>query len=215
MALTFPLPITDFFSGLKLTVLSFDLSEAVLSNETGGGEILASDYGPRLWTGSISLHVAKHRDQAAITAKINTLRQAGRSFYIFDPTLKAPRLDPDGSILGASTPTIASVEADNRHLSLADLPAGYVISAGDMLSFIYGGRQALHQVVVGATADGAGATTPIEVIPHIRPTAANGTAVTLVSPACKAVLLPDSVSTGSKSGNLTSGVSFQFRQTLR
>lgn len=215
MALTFPLSISDFFKGLRMTVISFDLSESSVSVETGGGEILRSDVGPRLWEGSVSLLIAEHRDQAAITAKINTLRQAGREFYVFDPTLKAPRLDPDASILGSATPTISSIATDNRHLSIEGLPAGYKLSAGDMLSFVYDGRQALHQVVVGAAANSGGITGLIEVIPHIRPTAAIGADVTLHQPVCKAVMLPDTVNTGAKSGNLTRGVSFKFRQTLR
>lgn len=215
MSLTFPLSLGDFFSGLKIKIVSFDLSESLVSNETGGGEILRSNVGPRLWEGVVSIVPAKHRDQAAIVAKINTLRQAGREFYIYDPTLAAPRYDPDGAMLGVATPTVSAVSADNRNLSIDGLPVGYEISAGDMVSFTYGGRNGLHQFVSGGVADVTGATPPMEVSSHIRPIVPVGKAVRFINPICRAVLVPGSVKTGMKSGLHTDGISFSWRQTLR
>lgn len=215
MALTFPLSISDFFKGLTVKVVSFDLSEAMINVETEGGEILTSDAGPRLWSGVVNVVAAKHREQSVITSKIQTLRQSGREFFIFDPTLNAPRLDQNGSILGAAMPTISAVATNNRELSIQGLPPSYEISAGDMISFTYGGRQALHQFVSGGTASGLGTTGMMDVVPHIRPTAPTGTVVQLFNPVCRAVLVPKSVKAGVKSRLHTDGVSFSWRQTLR
>ncbi|MBP2160260.1 MULTISPECIES: hypothetical protein [Asticcacaulis] len=52
MALNFPLSISDFFGGLKIQSMSFDLPESlVATGTTGAGEILTADLGARLWTG--------------------------------------------------------------------------------------------------------------------------------------------------------------------
>jgi len=217
-ALTFPLPLVDFFAGLKISTMPFDLGESLLSSQTGGGEIITVDNGPRLWSGSVSVPPNYHVPMRQVEALAHTLRQGGRSFFVTDTTAGYPAADPDGTTLGASTPAIASLDADNKRLTIDGLPAGYVLTRGDMLSFTYGSptRHALHQIVTSSvTADGAGLTPLFEVTPFIRPGAAVDAAVTLVQPYCKAVLVPGSYQAGVRNPGMTSGFSFSFQQTLR
>lgn len=113
---------------------------------------------------------------------------------------------------------IATLNGNSRELQLSGLPVGYVLTPGDMLAFSYATspvRFALHRVVVGGAADGAGLSPSIEVVPHIRPGAAVGAAVTLVRAPCKVLLMPDSVNFGNRGRRHTSGISFSFMQTLR
>jgi len=218
-ALTFPLPLADFFAGLEISTMPFDLSESLVSSQTGGGEIITADNGPRLWQGSVSVAPNYHVPMRQVEALAQTLRQGGRSFFVTDTTAGYPASDPDGTTLGAATPAIASLDADNKRLTIDGLPAGYVLTRGDMLSFTYGSsptRYALHQIVTSSvTADGAGLTPLFEVVPFIRPGAAVNAAVTLIQPYCKAVLVPGSYSGGTRDPAVTSGFSFSFRQTLR
>lgn len=216
-ALTFPLALNAFFDTLDIADVTFEAPEPINMSRTAGGEVIKSSLGPALWQGSVSLLPGSPEDIAAIEALLSLVGRPGASFMVYDPRKSGPRADPTGSILGASTPTLESVDADMRRLSIEGLPNGYVLSPGDMLAFTYGSnptRYALHRIIVGATADGLGVTPLFEVTPMIRTGATAGAAVTLVKPACKAVL-KDAASYGGGQFGVSSGPSFEFIQTLR
>lgn len=93
------------------------------------------------------------------------------------------------------------------------------LSRGDLrrLSFAYGdpARYALHQIVTATvTANGSGLTPLFEVVPNIRPGAATGLAVVLIRPFCKALILPQRSRPGLSRGLHTSGLAFDWGQTL-
>lgn len=214
MPLTFPLAIADFANTLRVQQVTFDSPENVQMSMTGGGEIVTAELAPSLWRGSVVLAASKHAQASATAALISTLRKPGRAFYIYDHSHMFPASDPTGSILGAATPAINSLNADTRQLSLKALPASYVLTAGDYLAFDYGSLRALHRLVEDVTADGTGTTAEFEVVPNIRPGAAVDDVVTLIRAACKAIIVPSSFSAGTKSGVNTSGLAFQWNQTL-
>lgn len=214
MAITFPVPLADFFLKMAKVSVQFTLPEVLESSRTAGGEVLTADLGTRLWYGTVGIAPEYHSEANEIEARLSILRQAGRSFLVSPSTKMYPRHDPDGLILGASTPTIHSM-VGVRELKLTGLPSGYQVGAGDYLSFEYSGKYALHQVVVGGTASGAGVTGNLEVTPHIRPGATAGLAVKLVKPICKAVYIPGSHQVPTSEGPFTGGGGFSFVQTLR
>ena len=217
MALSFPLA-TTYFGGLQINQGRVYLPESLEINVTGGGEVLSNDLGERLWVGDVTIAPRPHRIMAAVEAQLSVLRQAGRSFFAFDPRVPAPISDPTGSILGASSPVIASLAVNNRELTISGLPAGYVLSAGDNLSFAYGSaptRYALHQIVVGSTANGVGLTGLIEVTPLIRAGASVGASIVLIKPYCKAVYTPGSYQASTGGQVMSGGLSFSFIQSLR
>jgi len=219
-AMIFPLALDDFFGGLPLVVLGFDLGESTRISQTGGGEILTAEGpAPRLWRGSVSTRTHRHAVQRKLEAKARVLRQAGASFFVGDPTAAYPAADPMGSIHGSATPIIHTLDADNKRMRIGGLPSNYVLTIGDQLSFSYGSspaRYALHEVVTDqVTASSAGLTPLFEVSPFIRPGAITGLAVTLIRPVCKAVMVPGEFRAGERRPYLTTGFSFSFRQTLR
>lgn len=216
-ALTFPLSLAEFFDDIPRQAMPFDLSEATEISVTAAGDTLSADYGERVWTGGVTLAPRNHAEARRVEAKLRVLRQAGRSFMVYDVAAAYPAADPDGSILGASTPVIDTLNADNRRLRVSGLPAGYVLTGGDFLAFTYGSpaRYALHQIVTGIVADGAGLTGWFEVVPFIQPGAAVSAAVTLIRASCKAVIVPGTTTPGTRERNRTGGVTFQFRQTFR
>ena len=57
--LTFPLPLDQFFDLLPVETLTFDPSESVEIDETGGGEVLKATLGPDLWQGQLDLTVMR------------------------------------------------------------------------------------------------------------------------------------------------------------
>lgn len=220
MALTFPLSLAQFFAAMPFREdgVQFGLNAGVQSSQTQGGEIVTADVATRLWSGTVSLDTMRNDMADGVLARIDALTYAGRTFMAHNPRRRGPIADPLGAALGASTPQIHTLDANARELRLIGLPPGYVLTAGDMVAFSYGAvpvRFALHRIVVGGVADGAGLTPLIEVAPNIRPGASVGAAVTLIRPACKALIVPGSVSTGNRGRRHTSGIGFSFIQTLR
>lgn len=216
MALTFPLPVADFFGGLKIAATEFDLPSAVQTSRTRGGAVVQATLGNRLWRGRASIVPRYHGEADAIRAKLSVLSEAGATFLACPAHRIGPQADPAGVTLGAATPTIHTLVAGNRELRIAGLPVGYVLTAGDYLSFTYASsptRNAFHQLVSGGAADGAGLTPAMEVTPHIRPGAVTGAAVVLVRPHFKA-LMSGPVGFGAQAPRITSGISFDFVQTL-
>lgn len=218
MALTFPLSTAQFMDLLPIKEMTFELSEALETDETGGGEILTADLGARLWQGEIALGDMTPDEADTALALIDLLRRAGGSFMVHDRARPWPRSDWQGAALATFSPTIYALHASTRELRLAGVPAGYALRPRDGLAFAYGSnptRFALHRVVQGVAANGAGLTPQIEVVPNIRPGASVGTAIQLIKPACKAVIVPGSYQPGRRKARLTTGASFRWQQTLR
>lgn len=219
MALSFPLDLATFADTLLVQDVTCDLPEMVEQSRTAGGEQLMADMGERLWTGRVNLGAMLRTEIGRPETLIQVLKQ-GRTFQIYDRRRMYPLLDPTGSVLGAAAVTILALGADPRELSLAGLPVGYTLSAGDYLSFAYTSlsvtRQALHRVVdATVVADGAGQTPLFEVVPPIRPGAAAATAVTLKKAFAKAVMVAGSASPSTGRSTLYEGLGFDWVQTLR
>lgn len=216
MALSFPLDLPVFFEEIAPIATTFELGEAVLSNETGGGELVRSDYGTRLWYGSVTLHPRRPFRIEDLLALVRVLQDSRASFLLYP----AHKPNPTGG--GALTEPIGQINSlptNNRLITLKGLPASYKITRGDFLSFIYSSsppRYAFHQVVESINANGSGVTGQFEVVPPIRPGAAVDTGVQFNRPRLKAVMVPGSLSVVShpKRG-YAEGASFSWRQTLR
>lgn len=216
MALTYPLTLESFADILPVGSLTFHLPEQIVMSRTGKGEQLTADVGERLWQGTITLGRLSRAEAGRPEVLIDLIRQAGRSFLIYDRFRTNPTSDPTGTILGAATPTILALGGDARELSLTGLPSGYTLSAGDYLSFAYGGLQALHRIVPSTvSANGAGQTALFEVTPALRPGAVAGAAVQLKKAFCKAVAVAGSIEAASRSSTMTEGIAFDWVQTLR
>lgn len=218
MAYTFPLSLADFFAGLPIQTAVPDLTEAVEMSQSGGGEILTADVGPRLWKMDISIRPGYYADIEPIKAKLNLLRRAGRSLIVHAIPFKGPQSDPTGAILGASVVTLGAVHPDNREIGLEGLPVGYKITTGDFMSFTYGSnpvRYAMHQFVEDGVAGGDGSTNYIEISDFIRPGFALDTPVTLIKPSFKAVVVPGSTNPGRVGQRMIDGLQFSVIQTLR
>ena len=216
--LTFSLSLEDFADGLRVRALGWDLTENVRHTQNGGGEVLVSDLGPRLWRGSVKLAPDTFDGQRAAQALAQSLRTRGRTFFLSPWKSQYPAADPDGSILGAATPSLKSPTGGSDVVTLQGLPVGYDLRAGDYFSFAYGAsptRYALHQIfAVSGAADAAGEL-QVQVVPAIRLGAADGAAVTLVKPFCKAIIRPGSFKASEIGLAGADGFSFEFQQTLR
>ena len=215
--LTYPLSYAQFLGALRVAEVTFRLSHPQEHTRLGDGTVISASLGAALWTGTIRLAQANHPRHAQMEALISLMDQPGATFLCHDPRYVGPAGDPAGTVLGSRTVTIHTVASNLRELRITGLPAGYALSAGDMIAFQYGTnpvRHALHHIVVGGTASSTGLSPLLEVVPNLRLGAVAGLTVSLVRPACKARLLPDPTY-GSGRQALSRGASFDFIQTLR
>ena len=216
MALIYPLSRANFMDVLPIGEQSHFLPFSMELNRTGGGEQLGADLGERLWQGKITLGRLMRTEAGRPEVLSDLLCQGGRSFLLYDTRRSAPLLDPNGTILGAAAPTIHTLGVYPRELRIQALPPAYTLSVGDYLSFTCGTapvRYALHRVVNTVSAV-AGVTPLFEVSPALRPGVVTGTAITLIKPYCKAVILPGSVEMGVGRRTITDGISFGYVQSL-
>lgn len=211
------LTLTQFFGPLVKEVgARFYLPGARQNSRTAGGEVLSAVMGNSLWHGEVSAVAQGRQAVETLQAQFEYIDQTGESFLVH-PRLCSPAADPGGSKLASAAPTIYALPSDAFKIRLDNLPDGYTLKRGDFLSFQYGTdptRYALHRVYSSSvSADSAGRTPQITVVPHIRPGAVVGAAVTLIKPVCKAVIVPGSISWPGNSS--LERVSFEFIQTLR
>lgn len=216
---TFPLEFDDFLGLLPISGFSMTCPDQSETSQTGGGEILTNEVGPRLWRGKVDVAPRTRAEAIQIETLLDTASGVGRGFMATDITHQGPTSDPDGAALDGYSPVIDSLHGDNLRLRISGLPAGYVLTRGDCLAFEYGSsptRFALHRIAsLSKAADETGLTTWIEVSNSIRTGVAVAAPVTLFRPSCKALIVPGSISAGTTRRNRTDGVSFNFMQTLR
>ena len=191
MAITFPLALAAFADKLRTPSVKFKLQDNDEVSGLGSGQIITHDLAPKLWTGELSTVPMRTNEARELEALVNIVKRG--SFYLYDPRKAVPAKDPYGSLLGGSVVQINSLP-NAYSMSLKGLPAGYVLLAGDYLSFDYGSptRRAFHEVAETVTANGSGVTPVFEVGPFIRPGAAVDAIVTLRKPSMRAIIVPGS-----------------------
>lgn len=215
MTLSFPLSLNTFADKLKITTVQWQLKRWDQLSGMGTGDVIAAQLAPPRISGIVTLGALKHDDAAEVQAVIESLDGPMQSFYLYAPQKPFPRFDPDGSKLGAATVTTHTVGANNKSLRLQGLPSGYVLSVGDYLAFDYGTnpvRRGFHRIVEAATAPGSSITPLFEVRPHLRPGVTTGLAVTLIKPAAKVFIVPETFDPGTARALITEGMQFEVMQ---
>lgn len=185
MALTFPLPLADFWGRLPIAALALEPTDPIVTSRTRSGAVLTAQVGDMLWRGTATLAHRTEADSEFVRARLQLLRRTGGSFLVTPTQRRGPLADPRGEVLGHSAPTISRIDANRREIDLAGLPAGYVLSTGDYLSCAYGtgsNRRTFHQVQTGGCATVAGALEKIEVSPPVPSGVTASRPVVLVQP---------------------------------
>lgn len=206
MALTFPR--TDIVDPWNFATQSFTLPPRQETSTGADGTIWGKDFGPRLWLAQYGTGDLDHDSALALEAKLNSLRGVIHLFEAGDGRRPYPRAHKNGAF--NDTGKLKSGGDDNMSLSLSGLDAGFKLSVGDYLSFAFGTKRALHQVLEGVTADGSGDTVEFAVCPEVRPGFAIDAAVKLKKPSGLFLLVPGSVEALSEGPR--SNVIFQARQ---
>ena len=211
MSLSFPLSTAAFFDTLRLASFTFPPSYGQESSGTGGGKLIVKDLRPMLWSAQGATVDLSFDDFAAVSASLEAVAEAMGSFYAYDITKKYPIKDPTGSILGAASVIIDTITG-NYSIKLSGLPAGYIVSRGDFLSWNDGVSQMLHRAVETVTADGFGLTPLFDVRPKLSGASVTTTPVTLIKPTCEMMLVPGSFTHSDGSSVMSRILSFQAIQ---
>lgn len=217
MTLAFPYQLGTFANTLRIRSVSWMPLYQEEFSGIGTGEMLSAKLGPDLWVADVALADMYNAEAQQVSALIEGLGGSMQSFYLYNPLIPFPQYDPTGSILGASTPTILAINADNKRMSITGLPAGYRLTRGDMLGIDYGSptRRALLRILEASiTANGSGITGLFEIRPFFRPGIVAGLAVDLSHPAAKVKIVPGSLSIGPGQDISTTSIGFKVRQTL-
>lgn len=194
MALSFPLALTSVAYANQDG--DFDLDPSEITAPTWGGLVQSVNQGRRLWRMSYVTRPLREEEAFGLLADLRALKGSVRPFKALDPLRRFAIAYPGGytgmtkagggafngtAKLDAVAETLDAVTLDN-------LPAGFVLKKGDLLSFAFGStRQALHSVVEAGTANGSGVAT-VGVEPSVVPGFTLDADVALADPWCKARL---------------------------
>lgn len=214
MVLSFPLAADNFADLVRVHRVNWHLRHFEEMSGAGSGEWLTAKLMPDLWEADVQSVAMKHSEAYRLRGRLAALGSS-ETVMLYNPMQKWPQADPGGTIHGASTPVVASVNADRKRLAISGLPANYIITEADLIAIDYdtAARRALVQALETITANGAGATAQFEVRPILRAAIAGGDSVKLLKPAAKVKIVPASARV-EMIGATLARVSFMAVQTL-
>lgn len=193
MALPAILPPASFADLLRVADCSFVQNFQQQRSATGGGETHYADRAPSLWMAEITTPPAEHAETEAWTALANSRAGGLKTFLLHNHRLPFPSSDPDGSLLGSTTPKI-NVITDRLHVSFTGFPPSYIIPLGTFFGIVFDtSRYYLGQFVEARTANPiTGAVAATEIWPPL-PAMISGTPdVNLKKPPAKFRIVPGS-----------------------
>lgn len=174
MALTFPrdLPTLRFGPGSNLY-----LERQETMAPTRGGLVQVAEIGTALWRAKYQTVTLGEQAGMQWEGWIASMRAGARQFRMVHPSRRVARAYPggytgmtrhDGSGFGAGTCSITAIATTLDTVTLSNLPSSFVVSVGDLFSFVpTGSLQALHRVTEGGTA--VNGVIEVSVEPTIRP----------------------------------------------
>lgn len=196
MAITFPRDLPELPGNRVLfSQCSFNPMYQQTLAPTRGGLVQVANLGSDLWFMSFATSPLDYQVAMEYFAWLHSLRGGARTFKAWHPLRRYPYNYPNGvsSLTRAGggafdgTCTLTTIGASRDTITLTTLPASFVFSIGDMVSFPMGATQCLVRVMEAATANGSGQVT-LTVEPTLPLAAATGVTATVVKPWCHAVV---------------------------
>lgn len=195
MTITYPLNLLDSFPGWSV---EFDLLYRQEFSRTAGGVTIAKDLGTPLWQATYQTRSLNPNELDAWRARLKGVEGSVQRFTGWPSSRCYPIAYPKGTGMGpVDAVTVASVGADNKSVTLSDLPAGYTARVGDYMQI----GTKLYQIV--------SVDTDFEVRPHMAPGTAVGNSVILVQPAVPMIIIPGSLSSTVELATGRGAISFQ------
>ena len=204
-------PNTDILDLMPVETAPFALHRQRQYSKGADGTVYRADLAPPLWMCTITSVPMVHSLAQQVLALLQASEDDLSTFFVWDISLPAPQADPNGTILGAATPTIASIDSSNRMVTIQALPANYTLTRGDYISVLRASdskRQLFKVVDPTVVASSAGITPLFQLSPYIRTGMAVNDTVYLLKPAVEMVIQPGTLKVASQD-NLFTTLSFQ------
>lgn len=211
MSLTFP---RDMITGQCWDTARFVLSHRQELSRTAGGEVQAKDLGPPIWQASFETYPLSLDDADALEADFLTLNGSARTFYATPYLSRRAKALPAGHAFDLSAVAVHTISANRDEVRIDGLPANLEIHAGDYLGITTSTGRELHRIAVGGTADGAGLSPLLTVVPNLRASVAVNDLVDIENPMAEMVLIPGTLDKPRES-RLRWRVRFDAVQVLR
>ncbi len=196
MALSYPLDILGDWPGWTP---KFKLMWRHEQSRQTNGVTRTKDFGEPLWTLKATSRDLSRRELDHWRARLDALGDGINTFKGYPlsrcwPVAYPRGAWPTGVAFNGLTATVHTIGGDNKSLRVDLLPAGYVVSVGDMLSITYStSKHGLLRVMETVTADGSGVTPAFEVQPHLPIGVAIDDLVMVKRPYCLMTIVPGSV----------------------
>ena len=192
MALADPLPIASFADLLRVSSSTFQQGWQQQRSMTGGGETRYADRAPSMWTAELQTPPMEHAEALGLMALANSRAGGLKTFLLYDHKMPYPSSDPDGSIMGSTTPALGTI-TDRLHVAFTGFPANYVMPLGSYFGIIFDtSRYYLGQFCEAKTANGSGAISATEIWPPLPAMITGTPAVNVKKPVAKFRLVPGS-----------------------
>ncbi len=221
MTITFPRALPAELIA-RLSTCSFERTYIQEEAPTRGGDTIARDLGPDLWTATYQSALLTPVNFKIVEAWLDSLNGSLNAFLGYDIARTFAINYPNGygGLIRAGggafdgTASLTSVAGDNVTPTIGTLPVGFQIAIGDYMGWTYnsGASVALHRAVAAATADGSG-NLAVEVRPPIRGGWSGGATVALTLVTGKFKLVKGSVKKNISPAGYGS-IGFQGIQTL-
>lgn len=193
---------------MRANDVSLKVSNAI--SRTRGGQVSVVNLASPVWRARYETYALDQFQFSAWRAWWLRLEGGLHTFKAYD----FERLLPQSVVKGQSTlPSSgqAAVNVSGSSLTLSALPGGFILTEGDMVSFLVGGRMSLFSLTSSAVASGSGAAT-VQIHPAVRSGQSIGSLARISNAYCEMVPDPDSWSAGR---SITPGaVSFSGVQAL-
>lgn len=193
----------DGFPGWSI---EFDLMYRQEQSRSSSGRTYVKDFGSPLWRATYQSKQLRINALDYWRARLDVAENGLNEFWGMELSRCYPIADPRGAKIGPAEVTIALVGANRKDITLAGLPAGYVLTPGDMIQIR---TNDLHRIVRAESPGGIAGTSLVEVRPHLWPGAAVGDPVSLIRPHCKMVIVPGTINTSAEARTGRGAVTFQ------
>lgn len=197
MALTEPIDLLSDFPGWST---SFELLWRQEHSRQASGRTRVKDFGTPLWRGSYASRILSPNQLDHWRARLDVLESGLLTFTGYSLSRCFPIAYPRGSWptgegFSGGSAVVHTIGVNNKSLRVGSLPAGFVVSIGDMIQLTTAtGKVYLFRVDEAALADSLGLTAAFEVRPHFPVGVSVGDTVTVKRPGIPMAIVPGSIS---------------------
>ncbi len=187
------LALASFADLIRASDVEFTLQWNQQASSSAVGEAHYATRGVPLFMAKITSPPMPNAEAEGLMALVNSLQGSLGTFLLNNKRLPYPSSDPDGSIMGATTPALGTI-TDRTHVAFTGFPNSYSIPLGTYFGLIFDtSRYYIGQFAAAKTAHvSTGAVTSVEITPALPDSVSGTPAVTVLKPAGKFKLVPGS-----------------------